>query len=60
MEDKKIKKILEAMNGVSLQEWKNLKSYFDNKFYLNKKFENNELAFKTVKIFFNSNQESNL
>lgn len=60
MEDKKIKKILEAMNGVSLQEWKNLKSYFDNKFYLNKKFENNELAFKTVKTFFNSNQESNL
>lgn len=60
MEDKKIKKILEAMNGVSLQEWKNLKSYFDNKFYLNKKFENNELAFKTIKIFFNSNQESNL
>jgi hypothetical protein len=60
MEDKKIKKILEAMDGVSLQEWKNLKSYFDNKFYLNKKFENNELAFKTVKTFFNSNQESNL
>ncbi|MFC2422505.1 MAG: hypothetical protein ACFNPZ_00485 [Fusobacterium polymorphum] len=60
MEDKKIKKILEAMNGVSLQEWKNLKSYFDNKFYLNKKFENNELAFRTIKIFFNSNQESNL
>lgn len=60
MDDKKIKKILEAMNGVSLQEWKNLKSYFDNKFYLNKKFENNELAFKTIKIFFNSNQESNL
>ena len=60
MDDKKIKKILEAMDGVSLQEWKNLKSYFDNKFYLNKKFENNELAFKTVKIFFNSNQESNL
>ncbi|WP_339064056.1 hypothetical protein [Fusobacterium polymorphum] len=60
MKDKKIKKILEAMNGVSLQEWKNLKSYFDNKFYLNKKFENNELAFRTIKIFFNSNQESNL
>nr|DAX56326.1 MAG TPA: hypothetical protein [Caudoviricetes sp.] len=60
MKDKKIKKILEAMNGVSLQEWKNLKSYFDNKFYLNKKFENNELAFKTIKIFFNSNQESSL
>ena len=60
MDDKKIKKILEAMNGVSLQEWKNLKSYFDNKFYLNKKFENNELAFKTVKTFFNSNQESSL
>ena len=60
MEDKKIKKILEAMNGVSLQEWKNLKSYFDNKFYLNKNFENNELAFRTIKIFFNSNQESNL
>ncbi len=60
MDDKKIKKILEAMNGVSLQEWKNLKSYFDNKFYLNKKFENNELAFRTIKIFFNSNQESNL
>jgi hypothetical protein len=60
MEDKKIKKILEAMDGVSLQEWKNLKSYFDNKFYLNKKFENNELAFKTVKTFFNSNQESSL
>lgn len=60
MDDKKIKKILEAMNGVSLQEWKNLKSYFDNKFYLNKKFKNNELAFKTVKTFFNSNQESSL
>ena len=36
MEDKKIKKILEVMDGVSLQEWKNLKSHFDNKFYLNK------------------------
>ena len=54
------KKILEAMDGLSLQEWKNLKSYFDNKFYLNKKFENNELAFKTVKTFFNSDQESSL
>lgn len=60
MEDKKIKKILEAMDGISLQEWKNLKSYFDNKFYLNKKFENNELAFKTIKTFFNSDQESSL
>lgn len=60
MTEEQIKKILKAMDEISLQEWKNLKSYFDYKFSLNEKFRNNDLAFETIKNFFNSDQESNL
>lgn len=60
MSDEKIKTILESADGLTEQEWKSLKRYFDYKFSLNKRFINNELAFKTVKTFFNPDQESNL
>ncbi|RXZ69818.1 hypothetical protein EPT53_05885 [Fusobacterium necrophorum] len=59
MTDKKIKKILEAMDCISLQEWENLRSYFDYKFSLKETFENDNLDFETIKIFFNSCRESN-
>lgn len=59
MTDEKIKKILEAMDCISLQEWENLRSYFDYKFSLKETFQNDDLAFETIKIFFNSYRESN-
>ena len=52
MSDEKIKTILESADG--------LRQYFDYKFSLNMRFINNELAFKTVKTFFNPDQESSL
>lgn len=55
MSDEKIKTILEAVDGLTEQEWKSLKRYFDDKISLNGKFINSELAFKTVKTFFNQN-----
>jgi len=60
MSDEKIKTILESADGLTEQEWKSLKQYFDYKFSLNRRFVNNELAFKTVKTFFNPDQESNI
>lgn len=53
MSDEKIKTILESADGLTEQEWKSLKQYFDYKFSLNRRFVNSELAFKTVKTFFN-------
>lgn len=62
MTDEKIKTILEAVDGLTNQEWESLKKYFDFKFSLNEKFENDSfgLAFETIKVFFNPFQESNL
>lgn len=60
MSDKKIKTILESADGLTEQEWKSLRQYFDYKFSLNRRFVNSELAFKTVKTFFNPNQEFNI
>lgn len=57
---KKIKAILESADGLTAQEWKSLRQYFDYKFSLNRRFINSELAFKTVKTFFNPDQESNI
>ena len=51
MSDEKIKTILESADGLTEQEWKSLRQYFDYKFSLNSRFINSELAFKTVKIF---------
>lgn len=58
MSDEKIKTVLESADGLTEQEWKSLRQYFDYKFSLNSRFVNNELAFKTVKTFFNLDQES--
>lgn len=54
MTDEKIKTILEAVDGLTNQEWESLKKYFDFKFSLNEKFENDSfgLAFETIKVFF--------
>ena len=52
MSDEKIKAILKSADGLTEQEWKSLKQYFDYKFSLNRRFINSELAFKTVKTFF--------
>ena len=60
MSDEKIKSILESADGLTEQEWKSLRQYFDYKFSLNRRFINSELAFKTVKTFFNPDQESNI
>lgn len=60
MSDEKIKTILESADGLTEQEWKSLRQYFDYKFSLNRRFVNSELAFKTVKTFFNLNQEFNI
>ena len=60
MSDEKIKAILKSVDGLTEKEWKSLRQYFNYKFSLNRRFINSELAFKTVKTFFNPNQESNL
>ena len=60
MSDEKIKAILKSVDGLTEKEWKSLRQYFNYKFSLNRRFINSELAFKTVKTFFNPDKESNI
>lgn len=63
MEKEKIKKILEALDGITHQEFKKLSDYMLYKTEVMGKFTNDELAYETITTFFievNSDQESNL
>ena len=52
MEKEKLKKILDALDGISHQEFKKLSEYISYKTEAVGKFKNDELAYETVKTFF--------
>lgn len=52
MTREKIKKILDALDGITHQEFKKLSEYMLYKTEANKKFKNDELAYETIKTFF--------
>lgn len=52
MTDEKIKKILEALDGITHQEFKKLSDYMLHKTEAMGKFTNDELAYKTIITFF--------
>lgn len=52
MEKEKLKKILEALDGITHQEFKKLSEYISHKTEAVGKFKNDELAYETIKTFF--------
>lgn len=52
MEKEKLKKILDALDGISHQEFKKLSEYISYKTEAIGKFKNDELAYETIKTFF--------
>lgn len=52
MKKEKLEKILDALDGITHQEFKKLSEYILYKTEANKKFKNDELAYETIKTFF--------
>lgn len=52
MKKEKLEKILDALDGITHQEFKKLSEYMLYKTEANKKFKNDELAYETIKTFF--------
>lgn len=52
MKENKLIKILEALDGITQQEWEGLTKYINHKMYIFGYFENSELILKTLKAFF--------
>lgn len=52
MEKEKLKKILEALDGITHQEFEKLSEYISYKTEAVGKFKNDELAYETIKTFF--------
>lgn len=52
MKKEKLEKILDALDGITHQEFKKLSEYMSYKTEAVGKFKNDELAYETIKTFF--------